>query len=237
VKKILFAVMAIVAAVGLVGGAFAYFSDVETSEENTFSAGYLDMEMYDGTAWQNNSPFPLAQVANLAPGEVTDRYGMWLRNIGNISGKVKVEFEYTDADATTQVGEFAGQNISGEAFAKALIVKEAWLDSDPDNKAPYWISAILTAGPYANEAAAETAGAIYKDGSVYVPTVYGLTLPGVELKFYPAYPTEEEWIQNEQHYEAWVFMLNPTVENEYMFDGVDITLTATMIQFDALWQP
>ena len=43
-KKILFSLMAILLAVGLVGaGAFAYFSDTETSEGNTFTAGTLDL--------------------------------------------------------------------------------------------------------------------------------------------------------------------------------------------------
>ena len=42
-KKILFSLMAVVLCLGLMGGAFAYFSDVETSEDNTFSAGTIDL--------------------------------------------------------------------------------------------------------------------------------------------------------------------------------------------------
>lgn len=43
-RKILVSLMAIVLAVGVVGaGAFAYFSDTETSEDNTFTAGILDI--------------------------------------------------------------------------------------------------------------------------------------------------------------------------------------------------
>ena len=34
-KKILFSIMAVVAAIGLIGGAFAYFTDVESSTDNS----------------------------------------------------------------------------------------------------------------------------------------------------------------------------------------------------------
>ncbi len=238
VKKILFAVMAIVAAVGLMGGAFAYFSDTEESTGNNFTAGYLDMEMSKGAGWQNPYSGALATAADLAPGEEIGPFGMYLRNIGNISGKVRVQFSYTDYDVplADRNGEFANYvNVTGEDFAKAMIVKTAKLDSDPDNKSPYWVSTIMGTGLYANFAAADVAGAIYYDGSQYLPTIYGLSLNNVELYFTPAYPTEEEWVQNEQHYEEWTFMLDPGATNDYMFDGINITLLAEMIQYDAPW--
>jgi predicted ribosomally synthesized peptide with SipW-like signal peptide len=42
-KKLLFTIMACVVCLGLVGGAFAYFSDTETSNGNSFTAGTLDL--------------------------------------------------------------------------------------------------------------------------------------------------------------------------------------------------
>jgi spore coat-associated protein N len=47
-KKLLFVAMACVLAIGLVGGAFAYFSDTETSTGNTFTAGSMDISCVIG---------------------------------------------------------------------------------------------------------------------------------------------------------------------------------------------
>jgi predicted ribosomally synthesized peptide with SipW-like signal peptide len=62
VKKILFTVMACVLCLGLIGSAFAYFSDTETSSGNTFTAAILDLELCPG----NPIPFGLS---NIAPGQ------------------------------------------------------------------------------------------------------------------------------------------------------------------------
>jgi len=62
-KKILISLMAIALVIGLVGaGTVAYFSDTETSEDNTFTAGTLDLTAVGG------SPMPFA-VANMKPGD------------------------------------------------------------------------------------------------------------------------------------------------------------------------
>ncbi len=238
-KKIIFAVMAVVAAIGLVGGAFAYFSDTETSTGNTFSAGYMDMEMSNGTGWHNNDPFVLATASNLAPGEESGPHRMYLRNIGNVSGKVKVYFSYVDSDVPVEQreGEFANYiNVNSDDFAKALIVKEAYLDGTDDNKAKTWVNSIAAATGYPGDLpGADTAGIVYNDPDEgYVPTLYGLTRPGIELKFYVT-GGELEWTKNVAHYEDWTFKLDPDANNDYMFDGVNITLTANMIQFADEW--
>ncbi|GAH38715.1 unnamed protein product, partial [marine sediment metagenome] len=45
-RKILFSLIAILLAVGVVGaGAFAVFSDVEEVEQNVFTAGTLDLKV------------------------------------------------------------------------------------------------------------------------------------------------------------------------------------------------
>ena len=62
-KKILMSLMTIALVIGLVGaGTVAYFSDTETSEDNTFTAGTLDLTAVGG------SPMPFA-VANMKPGD------------------------------------------------------------------------------------------------------------------------------------------------------------------------
>ena len=105
-KKILISLMAIVLAVGLVGaGALAYFSDVETSEDNIFTAGTLDLvvttsgtcndggkvtvnEMGDG--FNDNVVF-----ANLAPGD-SGSITWTLTNTGSLGGNILVQQTLTN---------------------------------------------------------------------------------------------------------------------------------------------
>ena len=57
-RKILFSLMTFVLVVGLVGGgAFAYFSDVETSTGNVFSAGTIDIEVSDDGGLNFENPW------------------------------------------------------------------------------------------------------------------------------------------------------------------------------------
>jgi len=52
VRKILFSLMTLVLVVGMVGGgAFAYFSDYETSTGNTFTAGTIDIDVDGQNPW------------------------------------------------------------------------------------------------------------------------------------------------------------------------------------------
>ena len=87
-KRILFSLMALVLVVGLVGGgAFAYLSDTEASEGNTFTAGTLDLEV-DG---QNPLATAKFTVTNMKPGD-TGSETYTLKNIGSICGQPSVEF-------------------------------------------------------------------------------------------------------------------------------------------------
>jgi len=85
VKKILISLMAIALVIGLVGaGAFAYFSDTETSTGNTFTAGSLDLVLGPGT------PVPFS-VSNLAPGDAGNGK-FTLTNTGSLPGELDVKF-------------------------------------------------------------------------------------------------------------------------------------------------
>ncbi len=65
-KKLLFSLLAVVAAIGLIGGAFAYFSDVTTSVGNTMTAGTLDV-IVNGQPTDNNLGATFS-IADWAPG-------------------------------------------------------------------------------------------------------------------------------------------------------------------------
>ncbi len=90
-KKILFTVMAVVLCLGLMGAAFAYFSDTETSEGNTFTAGTLDLQLDDADEpWTSESGSVIATwtAPNWAPGDPEVIAELSMRNVGSIGAKL-----------------------------------------------------------------------------------------------------------------------------------------------------
>lgn len=113
-KKILFSLMTIALVGALVGGGiFAYFSDIETSEDNTFTAGTLDVVLSDWTASVDNAgPGSHAtatggvsfSISDVAPGD-TSTTSINLTNGGSIDAlSVYMEVDVTDdePDADTE---------------------------------------------------------------------------------------------------------------------------------------
>ncbi len=103
-KKILFAIMSVAIAVGLMGAAFAYFSDTETSTGNTFTAGTLDLKVDDdpdgGVHWVDDPNFSalVSEAAgNLAPGDSED-LTIGIYNDGSIDGNASIKFIVTAND-------------------------------------------------------------------------------------------------------------------------------------------
>ena len=111
-KKILFSLMAILLALGVVGaGAFAYFSDVETSEDNVFTAGTLDLQVvspYEGESY----PFPPGKIYNgvvipgitlsdMKPGDPPIEWRMHVNNMGSVDGVLFIHFVVTANDENT----------------------------------------------------------------------------------------------------------------------------------------
>jgi predicted ribosomally synthesized peptide with SipW-like signal peptide len=67
------------------GGVYAYFSDIETSTGNTFTAGTLDLNLDGG-----NTNVVKFTVASVKPGD--SGAGTWIvANVGNIDGYVDLE--------------------------------------------------------------------------------------------------------------------------------------------------
>ncbi len=98
-RKLYMSLLLIGLAAALIGaGSFAYFSDTETSTGNTFTAGSLDLEVYDGTNWVNGSNVDLGWSAvanNMKPGD-TEYIEIPVRNIGTVSGVPDFTFAITD---------------------------------------------------------------------------------------------------------------------------------------------
>jgi predicted ribosomally synthesized peptide with SipW-like signal peptide len=85
-KKLLFVLMACILSIGLIGGAFAYFTDVETSTGNTFTAGTLDMQIADVDEGFFDSPVHGSwnSPVGWAPGETYTTGIIRLQNVGSI---------------------------------------------------------------------------------------------------------------------------------------------------------
>ena len=136
-KKILISLMAIALVIGLVGaGAFAYFSDVETSTGNSFTAGTLDLKVDTNPTGEVNwadGPLPTLNsvtelndlINNMKPGDtISGNFG--IKNAGTIDGTADFKLtvtanddngltdpESTDGDATGGAGEGElGANIN-----------------------------------------------------------------------------------------------------------------------------
>jgi spore coat-associated protein N len=113
VKKILITVMVLVVCVGMIGSAFAYFSDTETSTGNTFTAGTLDLVLQDADeAWDDGVTATWVSPAGWKPGqEVTATLKM--KNIGSIGSSFVylkptdiVEDDYLTCEAEPGTGVY-----------------------------------------------------------------------------------------------------------------------------------
>lgn len=97
-RKMYMSLLLIGLAAALIGaGSFAYFSDTETSTGNTFTAGSLDLEVFDGSSWINGSNVNLGWSAvanNMKPGDV-EYIEIPVRNVGTVSGLPDFTFDIT----------------------------------------------------------------------------------------------------------------------------------------------
>jgi spore coat-associated protein N len=99
---------------GLMGGSFAYFSDTETSNGNTFTAGTLDLKVdtdpTGGVTWSdgplgslNDTSALNDMINNMAPGDyISGNFG--IKNDGSIEGVADFKVTVT-ADAENTVTE------------------------------------------------------------------------------------------------------------------------------------
>jgi len=121
VKKLLLSALAILLAMGLIGSSFAYFSDTESSEGNTFTAGTFGLTL-DGES------LPL-HTWDMKPGDsYSEEHGV--TNVGTIAGEVW----FTAENFAEPTGSYAEPNdpahsrdVTAEEFAEVLHIK-IWAD-------------------------------------------------------------------------------------------------------------
>lgn len=112
-RKILISLMAIVLVLGLVGGGvFAYLSDVETSGQNTFTDGTIDLQVvspYGGESYPdfpppktyNGQDIPGITVSDVQPGDTAAEWRMHVNNLGSLDGVLFIHFVVTANDENT----------------------------------------------------------------------------------------------------------------------------------------
>jgi predicted ribosomally synthesized peptide with SipW-like signal peptide len=108
-KKMLLSVL-IIGVVSLLAGSatWAYFQDTETSDDNTLTAGTLDLTL-------TNAPFTLT---NKEPGDLGTET-QTIQNIGSLAGELDVTFSVITNTESTGATEFEADGAPGELGAVA----------------------------------------------------------------------------------------------------------------------
>jgi len=134
-KKLLFSLIAVITVIGLVGGAFAYFTDVENSNDNVITAGTLDMQIQDN----DEGPLDGAVVASfnspsgLAPGQEFTTDPVTFSNVGSID--IRYIFGKFDVTSVTEPG--MAQQIVLKSYAQKSS-NGAWVGADDETLVDGW---------------------------------------------------------------------------------------------------
>ncbi|MFC1965527.1 TasA family protein [Chloroflexota bacterium] len=113
-KRILGLTIAFMLLIGMVGiGTWAYFSDVETSTGNVFTAGTLDLKTDDVDGVSQT-----LLAVNLEPGGVVGPETIILKNTGSLGGStLDLSFTYAESDSSPNPAD-----ISADATAAFIEV-------------------------------------------------------------------------------------------------------------------
>ena len=105
-------------------GTFAYFSDVETSTGNTFTAGTLDLKIKGGEDWGDGVTTAVWTMSNMAPGVPIDFGSIDLRNDGNIAADhMKIGCSYTATEKApfgAETPDSANTELSPDDYGKYI---------------------------------------------------------------------------------------------------------------------
>jgi len=143
-RKILFSLMTIALVGALIGGGiYAYFSDVETSTGNVFTAGTLNLDLTDASDDGTESETATWVFSGIAPGETGGGgagAGLTISNTGSLNGYLDLSsISPTNAEnynATTDEAEAADDadtsDATGGGELGANLLVQIWLDADND---------------------------------------------------------------------------------------------------------
>ena len=129
-KKILASIVVIgILALAMGWGTYSLFFDTETSYGNKFTAGTLDLKVWNGTAWVDEPNVPHFEIAGVEPGDFGS-YLFKLKNSGNLDGLAKIHIkdvyndggEYAEPEGSTNDGDLGGAVYVTIKYDGAVVV-------------------------------------------------------------------------------------------------------------------
>lgn len=107
------------------GGTWAYFSDTETSYDNSLTAGTLDLQ-YNGVSQSGVATFT---GTNQAPGD-SGNGNKEVSNVGSLQGELDVAFSAITNTESTGGTEFENDSINGPGVGElgSYMLIASWLD-------------------------------------------------------------------------------------------------------------
>ena len=143
-RKVLMAAMALALVAGLIGmGVYAKWSDTETSKDNYFQAGSLDLKV-NGADDPNVSV--LIKEGNVFPGQ-TGSVTVTLENAGTLAGKAYLHIKNLDCNENDVIEPEVGDNDIDEKveLCDAIKVKIG----DVEKTLPEWVDQTVSLGDLA----------------------------------------------------------------------------------------
>ena len=216
-KKILLIAMSLVICVGLMGAAFAYFTDTQTSSNNVFTGGNVHLMLSNSGPYSDANDVVIGTATNMAPGHESGPYYMYFKNTGSVGGLVAARLSYN-------------RTTKGDAFAQLLIIDQAYssLDNGVTDVAPWWAQQLIDSAGLTNAVNWKYVVADSSSATGYYPTVFGLQT--VDLKFTNGYngPGVTLAANGGVQWDKMSIKLDPTTGNDYENFGITIAVTATL---------
>jgi len=225
-KKILISLMTIALVGALIGGGiYAYFSDVETSTGNVFTAGTLNLNLTDTSDDGSESETATWVFSNIAPGETGGGgagAGLTVSNTGSLDGYLDLSsITPTNAenyDAATDEAEAADDantsDATGGGELGANLLVQIWLDAD-------------------NDGAVGVAAGVLTEVSIYPAAAIGAPDPGVTGvldSIAATYDLDELLNWGSSTYIAILWDLPSATTNTVQGDSVTLTFTVELDQ-------
>jgi predicted ribosomally synthesized peptide with SipW-like signal peptide len=138
-SKILLSLMTITLTLTIVGiGVFAAFNDTETSDQNTFTTGTLNLALTDSVDDGTEGETATWNVAALAPGDSGGGERLIINNTGTMAGYLDISsITVTNAenyDATTDEAEAAADGDTSDATGGGELGQQLqvqlWIDAN-----------------------------------------------------------------------------------------------------------
>lgn len=213
-KKILGLTLAAVLIMVTVGfGTWAYFSDIESSTNNTIAAGTLDLTIAGGSGSPNYSI--LASLSNKGPGD-SGSGNVTIKNIGSMTGELDMS-----TSAVTNIGGSGGTEFEdsiGNLGANVTMV--LWIDID---KSGTWSNGdiVLVSD---NTTVTRTGGSPADLSSYYAP------VNSYASKSWGGSAGIRQMVTNDEHYVYIQWNIATSVGNSIQGDSFSFTLNFILEQ-------